>query len=158
MKSFKLIPIGAALTLCVAASAPAFAVTVAPAGPITLSGSTTLTNPVTSLGCTATMTGTIGGSGEISITSASFSGNSLCSHVTPASLPWSGQVLSTTSLSLSGVGVNTPLGNCGPSTIGASMTENPADKETVIGFAQQILSGGCKVSGSLTTTPYLTVQ
>lgn len=156
MKRFKLIPVGAALALCIAAS-PAFAVTVSPAGPISLTGNTTLTKGI-ALGCTATMSGTVDASGAISITSAKSAGNSLCAGVTATSLPWKGQVLSTTSLSLSGLAVNTPLGACGPSTIDASITENTAQKETLIGLSNQVLSGGCTVSGSLTTTPYLTVH
>jgi len=158
MKSFKLIPVGAALALFVAASASAYAVTVSPAGPISLTGATTLTKSGIAISCTATMAGSVTAAGGISITSAKFTGNSLCSLVSPTSLPWSGQVLSTTSLSLSGVAVNTALGNCGPSTVGASITENPTQKETIIGLSNQSLSGGCTVSGSLTTTPYLTVK
>lgn len=162
MKSFKLIPVGAALALFVAASAPAFAVTVSPAGPISLTGSTTLGKSSLSLGCAATMAGNITGSGEISITSAKFTGNSLCSLVVPTNLPWTGQVANATSLSLNNVAVNVKVigigGECGPTAVTASITENTAQKETIIGFAHQALSGGCTVSGSLTTTPFLTVH
>lgn len=162
MKRFKLIPVGAALALFVATSAPAFAVTVSPAGPISLTGSTTLGKSGLSLGCAATMTGTITSTGEISITSAKFSGNSLCSLVAPTNLPWTGQVANTTSLSLNNVAVDVKVvgigGQCGPTALTASITENTAQKETIIGFAHQALSGGCTVSGSLTTTPFLTVH
>ncbi len=158
MKSLKLIPVGAALALYIAASASAFAVTVSPAGPISLTGSTTLTKSGIAVGCSATMAGSVSSSGAISITSASFSGNALCTGVTAAGLPWTGQVLSTTSLSLNGVAVNTLLGACGPSALSATITENPNPQQTIIGLSNQVLSGGCSVSGSLTTTPYLSVQ
>lgn len=162
MKSFKLIPVGAALALFVSVSAPAFAVTVSPAGPISLTGSTTLGKSGLSLGCTATMAGNITSTGDISITSAKFSGNSLCSLVVPTHLPWSGQVANAISLSLSNVAVDVKVvgigGECGPTAVTASITENIAQKETIVGFARQALSGGCTVSGSLTTTPFLTVH
>lgn len=158
MKSFKLIPVGAALALYIAASASAFAVTVSPAGSISLTGSTTLTKSGIAVGCSANMVGSVTSAGAISITSASFSGNALCAGVTATGLPWTGQVLSTTSLSLSGVAVHTLLGACEPSTISAAVTENPNPHQTIIGLSNQALSGGCSVSGSLTTTPYLSIQ
>lgn len=158
MKSFKFIPVGAAMALFLAASASAYAVTVAPAGPISLTGSTTLKKGLVSVSCTATMAGSISGSGAISITSASFAGNSLCTGITATQLPWTGNVGTPTSLSLNNVAVNTLLGACGPSTVAASITENPTQKETTIGLTNQSLSGGCEVSGTLTTTPYLTIQ
>ncbi|HEX7682540.1 MAG TPA: hypothetical protein VF446_03225 [Trinickia sp.] len=158
MKSFKLIPVGAALALYIAASASAFAVTVSPAGSISLTGSTTLTKSGIAVGCSANMVGSVTSAGAISITSASFSGNALCAGVTATGLPWTGQVLSTTSLSLSGVAVHTLLGACEPSTISAAVTENPNPQQTIIGLSNQALSGGCSVSGSLTTTPYLSIQ
>ncbi|RDV00544.1 hypothetical protein [Trinickia dinghuensis] len=156
MKRFKLIPVGAALALFV--SVPAFAVTVSPAGPISLEGATTLVKSLIPLGCTANLVGSITSTGAVSITSAKFTGQALCSAVTAANLPWSGQVNSTTSLTLTGVAVNTPLGNCGPSALNASVAQNTTQRETTIGLVDQVLSGGCTVSGSLTTTPFLTVN
>ncbi len=158
MKSFKLIPVGAAMALFLAASASAYAVTISPAGPISLIGSTTLKKGIVSVSCTANMVGSVSSTGAISITSAKFAGNSLCTGITALQLPWTGDVLTTTSLSLSGVAVNTLLGACGPSTIAASITENTTQKETTIGLTDQALSGGCTVSGTLTTTPYLTIH
>lgn len=158
MKRFKLIPVGAALALFAAASAPAFAVTVIPAGPISLEGATTLVKSNTPLGCTTTLVGTITGAGDITITSAKFAGQALCSAVTADKLPWKGQLTSTTGLSLDGVAVNTPLGGCGPSSIKASVKENVTARETTIDLVDAPLSGSCKVSGSLTTTPFLRVR
>lgn len=159
MKSFKLIPVGATLALSIAACASAFAVTVSPAGPINLSGATTLTHSGNTVGCTANLVGQITSTGAIQITAASFRGAALCSGITARNLPWTGQVLSTTNLSLNNVAVGTPLGACGPSSVSASITETPPPQPTtIIGLSNQPLSGGCSVSGSLTTTPYLSVQ
>lgn len=165
MNMRKLIPVaGSALALLVAAAAaaPAYAVTVSPAGAISLTGATTLGKSGISVSCTANLVGTITSSGEITITSAKFTGNSLCSVVTANKLPWTGAVLSTTALSLNNVSVdvNVPLlgGICGPSPVAASITENTTLKETLIGLHSQVLSGGCTVSGTLQTTPFLTVH
>lgn len=161
MKSFKLIPVGAALALFVAAStsASAFAVTVSPAGPISLSGSTTLTKSGNTTGCQATMAGAVSHTGEISITSAKFTGNPLCADITAAGMPWTGHVLSATGLSLDNVAVHTPLGACGPTMVSADIagSTKPQD-DTTISLSSQSLSGGCTVSGSLTTTPPLKVE
>lgn len=158
MKSFKLIPVGAALALFVAASAPVFAVTVSPAGPISLEGATTLVKSNMPLACTTTLVGNITAAGEIAITSAKFSGQALCAAVTAETLPWRGQLTSTTGLSLNGVTVHTPLGRCGPTLIKASVKENPTARETTIDLLDAPLSGGCKVSGSLAATPFLTIR
>ena len=158
MKRFKLIPVGAALALSVMVSASAFAVTVSPAGSISLTGATTLTKSGNAVGCTANLVGSITNTGAIQITSASFSGHALCAGVTAKSLPWTGQVLSKTALSLDNVAVNTPLGECAPTAINGSIAQTASPKQTIIGLSDQALSGGCSVTGSLTTTPSLTVE
>ena len=156
MKRFKLIPVGAALALFVAA--PAYAVTVSPAGAISLAGATTLVKSGMPLGCTADLVGTLTPDGAIEITSARFTGQALCSAVTADRLPWKGQASSPTALTLDGIAVSTPLGSCGPSALKASVNENTTQRGTTIGLANQLLSGGCTVSGSLTTTPFITVK
>ena len=158
MKSFKLIPVGAALALFVAASAPAFAVTVSHEGALSLQGATTLVKSNMPLGCTANLVGTITHAGEVKITSAKFTGQALCSAVTAVQLPWKGEVTSAKSLELSGVAVETPLGSCGPGVLKASITVDTTQRETTIGLVDQVLSGGCTVSGSLTTTPFMTIH
>jgi hypothetical protein len=162
MKGFALIPVGAALAFLVMAAAPASAVTVSPAGPIGLTGSTTLTKSGNSIGCTAKMAGTISSDGAVSITSASFSGPAMCSLVSPTDLPWRGAATNAAGLVLDNVAVNVAVpglgGQCGPTTINASILENAAQKETAINISKQPLTGGCEVSGTLTTTPYLMVN
>jgi hypothetical protein len=162
MKGFRLVPVGAALAFFVAAAAPAFAVTVSPAGPISLNGSTTLTKSGHSIGCKATMAGNVDSAGAISITAASFSGAPMCSLITPAHLPWTGQVTNTAGLTLDKVAVDVAVpmlgGQCGPTTVNASIVQSTPQKETAINISQQQLTGGCEVSGTLTTTPFLTVK
>ena len=158
MKGFTVISVGAALAFFVSAAAPTFAVTVSQGGPITLNGATTLTKSGNSIGCTATLTGTIKAEGALSIT---FSGAALCSLITPTHLPWSGELTSTTGLTLNNVAVDVAVpvlgGQCGPTTINASVAEN-TQKETAISISKQPLTGGCEVSGTLTTTPVLMVK
>lgn len=161
MKGFTVISVGAALAFFVSAATPAFAVTVSQGGPITLNGATTLTKSGNSIGCTATLTGTIKAEGALSITSARFSGAALCSLITPTHLPWSGELTSTAGLTLNNVAVDVAVpvlgGQCGPTTINASVAEN-TQKETAISISKQPLTGGCEVSGTLTTTPVLMVK
>jgi len=168
MKTFKLVSVGSALAVLAAAAAPAFAVTVTPPGsggaaiPLTAHGPTTLTKSGVSISCTATLTGTIDGAGDVKITSASFTGNSLCSSVVAAKTPWTGTVLSPTQLALHGVAVNVNVpilgGACGPTDVSAGISVNATQKETLISLSKQALSGGCDVSGTLTTTPFLQVK
>ena len=158
MNRLKLLPVRAALALLVATSASANAASVSPIGPITLTGSTTLTKSGIAVSCATTMVGNIWSPGGIKISSFKFTGNSLCSLITPAALPWWGQVLSPTKLLFGGVAVDTTSGNCGPSIVIASLTENSTLQESIVGLTDQALSGGCTVSGTLTMTPYITVH
>lgn len=162
MKSFKLVPIGAAFAWFVAASAPAFAVTVTPAGPISLSGATALTKSGNAIGCQARLVGTISGTGEVSISSAVFTGANLCSLVTATNLPWTGHVTNASNLTLNNVGVDVAIpvigGQCESTAINATIAQNTKQKETTIGLSNQPLSGGCSVSGTLTTTPVINVD
>jgi hypothetical protein len=48
-------------------------------------------------------------------------------------------------------------GQCGPTTVNASVSEN-SQKETAISISKQQLTGGCEVSGTLTTTPILMIN
>jgi hypothetical protein len=161
MKGFRLIPVGAALAFFVSAASPAFAVAVSQSGPITLNGATTLTKSGNSVGCTTTLTGTITGDGALSITSARFSGPAMCSLITPTHLPWSGALTNAAGLTLNNVAVNVAVpvlgGQCGPTTVNASVAEN-TQKETAISISKQQLTGGCEVSGTLTTTPVLLID
>jgi hypothetical protein len=170
-KTFKQLSAGSALALLLATAVPAFAVTVTPPGPggaaipFSAKGATSLSASGISLGCTAVLTGTIDGSGAVTITSASFSGNSQCALVVPSATPatpWTANVTSTNQLVLHNVAVDVQVpifgGKCGPTALNAGLTSNTNTSESLISLNKQVLSGGCEVSGSLTTTPFLNFQ
>lgn len=162
----------AALASVAFACASAYAgVTVTPPGPtgkpipFTASGPTTLSKSGHSIGCNAVLTGQITGTGEVKITGASFTGAAFCSAIVPTfdgqSGHWQGNVESKSSLALDNVAIDVKLpvfgGKCGPTNIKAAITQDAAKKETVISFSHQQLSGGCEISGSTTTTPYMVI-
>lgn len=143
--------IGIASLVSLMLAAPAWAVTIDTTNPpnvnFTASGPTSLTKNGITISCTSTFNGNVNGGSTADITSASFSGsNILCYSISAANLPWTLTATSTTTATVSGVQVNTPLGNCGPSTINATW-DNSTKKFT---FTSQSLSGGCTVSGVLT--------
>lgn len=171
MKTMQLICAGSTLAWLLAVSVPANAVTVTPPGPggqtvpFTASGPTVLGKAGMLVACETVLTGTISAIGDVTITDASMRGNSLCNAVT-AIIPtqtrhWDGNIENSKSFALDNVAVkvNIPIfgGTCGPTNIKAGISGNPATKELLISFSNQLLSGGCSISGSLTTTPYLTV-
>jgi hypothetical protein len=171
MKTMQLISAGSALAWLLALSAPVHAVTVTPPGPggqpiaFTASGPTALGKAGLSVSCETVLTGKISGDGAVTITGASMRGMSLCKAIVPVFPPqtnaWTGNVENAQSLALDNVSVNVNVpivgGTCGPSNIKASLSNHPDSKEMVITFSNQLLSGGCSISGSLTTTPYLNV-
>jgi hypothetical protein len=170
-KTFKHLSAGSALALLLAATSSAFALSVTPPGPgkgllpFSAKGATTLSASGITIGCTAVLTGTIDGSGAVTITSASFSGNGECALVVPTATsdtPWTGNVTSPNQLALNNVGVNVEVpifgGKCGPTAIDADLRVKEPTKETILSFRKQMLSGGCEVSGSLTTTPFLNIR
>ena len=171
MKTMQRISAGSALAWLLALSAPAQAVTVTPPGPggqpiaFTASGPAVLAKGGLSVSCETVLTGKISADGAVSITGASMRGVSLCSAISavfPAQThDWTGNIENTQSLALDNVSVkvNIPVvgGICGPTNIKAALSNHPETKEMVITFSNQLLSGGCSISGSLTTTPYLNV-
>ncbi|WP_157130987.1 activator protein [Burkholderia savannae] len=131
--------------------------------PFTASGPATVSKAGIPIGCTIVFTGTIDGAGKLLVTSANFSGSALCKVVkanASVTSPWSGQVDGPNQLTLDNVSVNVnaPLvgGQCGPSKVVAQIRE--ADGETVIGLNNVALSGGCGITGALTTNPYMHVS
>jgi hypothetical protein len=172
MKTMQLICAGSALAWLLASSVSAHAgVTVTPPAPngqplaFTASGPTLLGKGALSVGCETVLTGTISSTGDLKITGASMRGAGVCNAISaefPAETSvWSGNIENAKSLALDNVSVNVniPLvgGKCGPTNIKAALSNDPAKKEMVITFSNQLLSGGCSISGSLTTTPYLNV-
>lgn len=164
----KAVFVGATILTLLCTPWPALAVTVTPPGPasqpipFTASGPATLSKAGIPVGCTTTFTGTIDGGGLVKITSATFSGSNLCKLIqasASSTSPWTAHIVSPTQLTIdnASVQVNVPLvgGSCGPSQITAQINET--DGETLIGLDSVALSGGCSMSGSLTTSPYLHV-
>jgi hypothetical protein len=171
MKTIQLISAGSALVCLCALSLPVCAVTVTPPGSsgksiaFTASGPTVLGKSHIPLACETVLTGEISANGDVNITSVSMRGKGLCSKIeaefssqTPY---WTGNIENPQSFALDNVAVNVKIppfgGKCGPTNIKAAISSNPATKETIISFSPQLLSGGCSISGALTTTPYLTI-
>ncbi|WP_394846755.1 hypothetical protein LZC95_04735 [Pendulispora brunnea] len=119
----------------------------------TASGSMTLKKGLVTLNCTASFSGATDAAGAGKVTAASFSGSSLCSGLTSANLPWPIVPSSTTQVSVQNVRVNTSLGACGPSNLAAAYNNTNGS----LTFSNASLSGGCSVSGTLTTSPRITV-
>jgi hypothetical protein len=164
MKTMRLISAGSVLAWLLAVTLPAHAITVTPPGPFSAQGPFVLTKAGIRVVCETVLTGTISANGEMTITRASMSGNSLCKAIAPVISPrsgWTGRIESAQSLALDNVAVNVGIpisgGLCGPANIKAAISVNPASEETLFSFSNQVLTGGCSMSGTLTTTPYLSV-
>ncbi|WP_394834960.1 hypothetical protein LVJ94_51520 [Pendulispora rubella] len=119
----------------------------------TASGSMTLKKGLVTLNCTATFTGATDAAGAGKVTAATFSGGSLCSGLKSAGFPWAVVPSSTTQATVQNVTVNTSLGACGPSNLAAAYNNTNGS----LTFTNAALSGGCSVSGTLTTSPRITV-
>ncbi|QEL55532.1 hypothetical protein [Chromobacterium paludis] len=112
--------------------------------------------------CNAVFSGTVDGAGNILITSAAFKGIPVCRMIkasASASAPWVGRVTAQNQLVIDGVmvNVNTPIlgGQCGPSQVAGTIADSGSD--TTIGLSAAPLAGGCAISATLSTTPYMHV-
>ena len=153
MKILKTLCVASMLALGVASTASAFSFSPT-TGTATFRGATNLVKGGTSLACTSTFTvvpvvptgGTLATTGRV--TAASFSGGLLgiCSTVTASGLPWVVTPLSLTSVQVSGVAVNTPIGNCTSSTLTGAWTNGPP---AAMSFTSQPLAPDCFVTGNL---------
>lgn len=143
--------------LIMSVSAAASAVTVSPGGMITAQGPTTLKAAGQTVPCTTTLTGTVGAGGDVTIASASFSGDDpRCSFVQAANLPWTGGFAAdASSLTLNAVEVDVPLLGimCGPAPVTPSYSNAPS----TVTFNNTGL-GTCSIDGSLNVTPDQTVS
>jgi hypothetical protein len=170
MKKRQIIAVCSAFASFVAFTASAHAVTVTPPGPggapvaFTASGPAVFAKGAASIACETTFTGEMNGNGQFSITSVSMRGNSLCKQiepVMPAQKAWIGAVENSGSLAIDNIAVNINIpsvgGSCGPTTVKASIVKDPVTKETIVTFPSQVLSGGCSLTGTLSTTPPFTV-
>lgn len=144
MKLFGKFSIAVVTTIALAGAA--FAASITPNGPFVADGNSNLTKSFTSLPCTAHFVGTVT-SGVGSVTSASFTGSSLCASVVATNLPWPVTATSATTGTITGVAVNTPIGNCTPGPLNGTFNNTTH----VLTVPSQALPGGCTVSATLTT-------
>lgn len=152
MKAYKTICLAALATFGLSTAAAAQTVTPVSTN-FTASGPTSLTSGGTRLNCTSTFRGTTSADGRTaSITSASLAGFG-CGLVSATNLPWTVTAQSTTAITVSGVAVNVPFATCGPSNLSAAYN-NATGQMT---FANAPLAPNCSVTGTLTTSPTLTI-
>ncbi len=114
-------------------------------------GTTSATKNGVTLSCTANFTGKVGATGVGKITGGTFSGALGCSSVTLQNLPWTSKAVSATNVKISNVTFASPIGNCGPGALKVTL------KGGVVSFTNLALPGGCTVSGSITTSPTLSI-
>ena len=115
------------------------------------SGKTSATKNGITLPCTATFKGHTTATGVGYITSGSFTGQVGCTSVGLGGLPWKGLAKSATKVIIYNVSFTSPIGNCGPGNIATKLSSG------VIKFTNVPLAGGCTVSGSIKTTPTLSI-
>jgi hypothetical protein len=114
-------------------------------------GKTSATKNGITLPCTANFKGNTNATGVGSITSGTFSGQIGCSSVGLGGLPWKALAKSATKVIIYNVSFTSPIGNCGPGNLPTKLTNG------VIKFTNVALAGGCTVSGSIKTTPTISI-
>jgi hypothetical protein len=116
-------------------------------------GSTKLTKGLLSVPCTAHFSGKTDSLGHGFITGASFSGSSACSAIRPAALPWKALATAAHSAVVYNAEVTASIfGTCGPSNVPITVSSTG-----VITFNNATLKPNCVVSGSVATTPQVTI-
>lgn len=114
-------------------------------------GTTSATKNGITLMCNATFKGKVNSAGVGKVTGGSFSGQVGCSSVGLSNLPWKSVAINATQVKIHNVTFTSPIGNCGPGNLTVGLSGG------VISFNNQALPGGCTVSGSITTTPSLSI-
>jgi hypothetical protein len=120
----------------------------------TATGSLQLTALGATVTCRTALTGATTANGLASITGARFSGtSSVCALVKAAALPWPMTARSLVRATIGGVTISGgAAGTCGPSRIAIAVTEAGKLK-----FHDVTLSGPCSATGSLQTSPVITI-
>src|SRR5436305_941022 len=138
------IAIAAAAIMCgaTAVATPAAAFHLSPTGDFTADGHTSAKKSGVSLPCIAHFTGTIDSAGVGHVTGGSFTDNGSigCTAVTLQNLPWDTTAIDKKDVKLAGVTFNSPLGQCGPTDIVATV------RRGTLKFAAVPMKGGCRVS------------
>jgi hypothetical protein len=148
------ISIIAGLAFGILGASPAFAWHLIPESTdFTGSGTTSSTLNGITLKCTASLTGDTDSSGIGYITAGSFSGEVGCSYVTLQNLPWTVTAVTHLGVHLANVEFDTPIGNCGPGTLKVNL-----QSKGVFYYRKEAFPGGCTLSGTITTTPAITIS
>lgn len=142
----------AALALA-AVSQPAAAFVFAPPGSSGMAhGYVNLFGPPPHIGCTFTMGWAVNDMGQLSITSAVTSGNSICSATKAAGLPWIANATHPRRAVVSGVDFVIPgVAPCGPGSEILAIVGNTVRLE------ETQISSTCRMWGSVQSTPALTI-
>ncbi len=131
---------------------PAFAWHLVPEGTdFTGKGNTSATKSGVTLKCTASFEGNVSDTGIGSVTSGKFTGEVGCSSVTLKNLPWKSEAVNKNTVDILDVQFDSPIGDCGPNTLPVKLANG------VITFTNAELTGNCKVSGKITTSPKLSI-
>lgn len=132
---------------------PAFAWHLVPESTdFTGAGNTSATKSGITLKCSASLTGDTDSSGVGYITGGSFTGQIGCTSVALENLPWTSTAVSAKDVDIDNVTFSSPIGDCGPSTLVVKLS-----KAGVFTWKNAALAGGCKISGTITTSPKITI-
>ncbi|VBB14915.1 activator protein [Burkholderia stabilis] len=156
-----------AAALTAVSAAPAFAVSISRADgqpmnpngePFSAAGLLLVKKAPVLANCTATFNGTITSAGIVNITSAQFTGGSICAFLSndaSSTAPWTGQADSTTQWSINNMKVNVALvGTCGPDKVVATW----GDANSSMTFNNSVLTPDCGLDGRIITSPRFHVQ
>ena len=143
----------AGLAFGLAGVSPAFAWHLVPESTsFTGAGKTSATVNGITLKCSASLTGHTDSKGIGYIDSGSFTGQPGCTAVTFQNTPWTSTAVSGSTVHIANVTFSTPIGNCGPSTLTVRL-----GRAGTFTWKNQVLSGGCNISGTITTSPAITI-
>jgi hypothetical protein len=152
MKTALVITAAGLMSFGIAGITPAAAYHLSPESTsFTGAGKTSATKNGVSLPCKASFTGHVDSSGVGWVDSGTFTGQVGCSTVGLQNLPWKSLAKSAKKVTIFNVTFTSPIGNCGPSKLPVKLVNG------VITFNTVPISGGCTVSGKITTTPALSI-
>jgi hypothetical protein len=147
---FKALAMACVMAAGTIVAAPVFAATASPVNTtFTATGATNLSVGGLNVPCTSTFVLVTDGSGNVTVTQATFSGGGLCSSVHANNLPWSVSLPTTTTAVINGVNVSASIVTCS------------GNANATIGSSSITLSGSigsCGVSGTLAISPTFTVH
>ena len=151
MKS-KILLLASMVSLGALAATPAFAAHGSPVSTtFSANGAASLTSHGVPITCTSHFVLVTDGSGNVTVTGASFTGSSTCTSLTTSNLPWAVAFASTTSGTIQNVTIGTPLGICQGNV--AVAVNNSNSQITISGS----VGSSCSASGTLTVSPNFTV-